>query len=69
MCLVSFLCTGMTNDIFYCFGTSDNVREQLKISDKGNINTTIAFLIKYGGIFSGVLIILPFKWLICFLMS
>ena len=38
LCLVPFLCTGMTNDIFRCFGTSDSGREQLKINDKGNIN-------------------------------
>ena len=49
--LVGFLCTGMTNDIFHCFGTSDNAREQLKISDKWNINAEIVCLIKYGGIF------------------
>ena len=41
----------MTNDIFHCFGTSDNAREQLKISDKWNINAEIVCLIKYGGIF------------------
>ena len=51
MCLIPFLCTGMTNDIFHYFGTSDNAREQLKISDNGHISTEIVCLIKYVQVF------------------
>ena len=64
MCLLPFLYTEITKDIFHCFGTSDNARGQLKINDNGNINDKMAYLIKYGRMFSGVLMILSFRWLI-----
>ena len=31
-------CTGITNDIFHHFGTTDNATEKIKVTDKRNIN-------------------------------
>ena len=40
--LLSFLFTGMTYDIFCCFGTTGNAKKQLKISDIGITKEEIA---------------------------
>ena len=37
-----FLFTGMTYDIFCCFGTTGNAKKQLKISDIGITKEEIA---------------------------
>ena len=46
-----FYVLGIAIDVFHCFGIPDNGIEQLKISDRGNINAETLCLIKYGGIF------------------
>ena len=48
-------------DVVPTTSTVYNIKEQLKISDKGNHNSERACLIKQGGMFSGVLIILSFR--------
>ena len=45
------------NEIFYWFGINDVAKEQLKISEIGKTREQILRLIKYEGIFSGVLVI------------
>lgn len=41
-----FLCIGITNEFFYCFGTKEIARKQLKISDIVIILEKIVRLIK-----------------------
>ena len=67
--MLPFLCTDMTNEIFHWFGIKDIAKEQLKISEIGKIKEQIVPLMKYEGIFSGVLVILSFKWLTHLIIS
>ena len=38
LCLLPFLCTGMTYETFHWFGTEDVASEQLKINEIGRIS-------------------------------
>ena len=47
LCLLQFLWTGLTIEIFHRFGTSANSIDQLKINENGKIIDWIECLIKW----------------------
>ena len=49
--MLNFLCTGMTNDIFHWYGTTDNAKEKLKIDDIGIANEKKSTFNKNEGMF------------------